>query len=99
MTACVAPGAFSIHPGSVHSAVDRSTTKAPSSIHSKVARPRPTERPSTIGSNSHEPMRRPSGEAGIASTASRGALGDGVLGEDGVGLSDGLDQALLLAHR
>src|SRR5687768_17968791 len=96
MTAWVDAGAFSIHDWSVHSASERSSTKVPSSIHSKVARPVPIERPSMKGSKSHVPMRRPSGESAIASAGLR--RGDGVLGEDRVDLADGLREALLHAH-
>src|SRR5688500_11915519 len=96
MTARVDAGAFSIHDWSVHSASERSSTKVPSSIHSKVARPLPIERPSTTGSNSHVPMRRLSGDSAIVSAGPR--RGDGILGEDGVDLTDRLGDALLHAH-
>src|SRR5688500_7279233 len=98
MTAWVDAGAFSIHDWSVQSASERSSTKVPSSIHSKVARPVPIERPSMKGSKSHVPMRRPSGESAIASAASRRGRGDRVLGQDGVDLADRLGEALLHAH-
>src|SRR5688500_12214734 len=98
MTARVDAGAFSTHAGSVHSASDRSSTKVPFSIHSKVARPLPIERPSMTGSNSHVPMRRPRGESDILSAGPRRGLGDSVLGEDGVDLADRLGDALLHAH-
>src|SRR5688572_16287374 len=98
MKADVVAGALSIHPGSVHFASVRSATKAPSSIHSNVARPRPTAWPSTVGSNSQVPMSRSSRESAIGSAASGCASADRVLGEDGVDLSDGLGHAFLLAH-
>src|SRR5687768_16134249 len=95
MTAWIARGAFSVQPGLVHSASERWMRNAPPSSHSNVARPRPADCPSTSGSNSQVPARRPSGESAIASAA---ACGDGVLGEDRVDLADGLRHALLLAH-
>ena len=41
---------------------ERSRRNAPPSIHSKVARPLPADRPSTKGSNSQVPARRSSGD-------------------------------------
>src|SRR5918992_1293326 len=98
MTARVDTGALSTHPGSLHSASERWRTKAPSSTHSTVARPRPADWPSTRGSNSQVPMRRPSGESAMTSAAPVRCCADGVLGEDRVNLADRLGQPLLHAH-
>src|SRR3712207_92553 len=103
MTCRLVAGACSTHAGSVHAASESSSTNAPPSIHSNVARPRPGDPVGRIGSNSQVPMRTPSGErpsftAPIPGSAALRGEG-GVLREDRVDLADGLGQALLLAHR